>query len=156
MTSLSCPNLAKPRIHKPDLVTVFALIVTLVAVITSVVFAKNHRSNAAWSNRTKSVAATSSVINEPSDMQALLFEVRPFGFISSEITVPAGRYVIVLNNRTGRSDLTFRLDRENEGRISASTPNRRDWKQQVILRPGNYIISEVNNPSWTCLIRVTS
>jgi len=93
--------------------------------------------------------------DEPSDIQALLFEVRPFGFTPSELTVPAGRYLIVLSNRTGRSDLAFRLDREGDGLVSESRRDRRDWKQQVQLLPGNYTLTEANNPSWRCSIQVT-
>jgi hypothetical protein len=154
MTSSSSRSLAKtllkPRILRRNLVAIAVLAV----VITSIGLGKSSRRN---HTRIDAAVATTrtELTEEPSDIQALLFEVRPFGFNPSELTVPAGRYLIVLSNRTGRSDLAFRLDREGNGRVSESRPNRRDWKQQVQLLPGNYTLTEANNPSWRCSIQVT-
>jgi hypothetical protein len=115
---------------------------------------RKHLTRASFAGAT--TTPQTAIPDDPSDIQALLFEVRPFGFTPSELGVPAGRYLIVLSNRTGRSDLSFRLDREGNGRVSESRPNRRDWKEQVQLLEGNYTLTEANNPSWSCSIRVTA
>jgi hypothetical protein len=39
--------------------------------------------------------------------QVISLEVTPFGFDSSEITAPRGKFLILLQNRTGRRDLNF-------------------------------------------------
>ncbi len=142
--------------RKQSLTVVLALVAALVVIVTSVVLAKNNHNSLAPIDTARATTAGPQQTDEPTDMQALLFEVRPFGFNTHEVTVSAGKYLIVLNNRTGRSDLTFRLDRENEARISQSPGNRRDWRERVVLQTGTYVLSEANNPSWTCLIRVTS
>jgi hypothetical protein len=88
--------------------------------------------------------------------QVLLLEVRPFGFISPQLTVPPGRYLVVLQNRTGKRGLTFRLARENGTQLSESRPQNRDWKAQVVLASGTYILSEASEPSWRCVISVVN
>ena len=92
---------------------------------------------------------------ERRDLMALVFEVRPSGFMPDEVDVSSGRYLIVLHNRTGRRDLTFRLDRENGERLREVRQQQLDWKGQFDLQPGNYILSELEHPEWRCVIRVT-
>jgi hypothetical protein len=87
--------------------------------------------------------------------EGLLFELRPFGFLPSELTVSAGKYLLLLQNRSGQRALTFRLERENEAPLAESNQARRDWKVQVQLTPGTYILSEANHPKWKSVIRVT-
>jgi hypothetical protein len=88
--------------------------------------------------------------------QVISLEVTPSGFDSSEITAPRGKFLILLHNRTGRRDLDFWLARENEGRVAESDAQKRDWKAQVQLNPGTYIIGETNHPDWKFTIRVTN
>jgi hypothetical protein len=88
--------------------------------------------------------------------QVISLEVTPSGFDSSEITAPRGKFLILLQNRTGRRDLDFWLARENQGRIAESEAQKRDWKAQVQLNPGTYIIGETNRPDWKFTIRVTN
>ena len=154
--STSDPAKTLSNLRKRNLTAVLALVSALVVVIASVALGKINHRNAATIGTALAATTGPQQTVESTDMQALLFEVRPFGFLAPEVTVSAGRYLIVLNNRTGRSDLTFQLERENDGRIFQSPANSRDWKEQVTLQPGTYVLSEVNNPSWKCLIRVTS
>ena len=88
--------------------------------------------------------------------QVLSFQVTRNGFEPSEITVTQGKFLILLQNRSGRRDLNFRLTRENEGRVAESDPKRRDWKAHVRLNPGTYILDETNDPTWRSVIRVTN
>jgi len=83
-------------------------------------------------------------------------EVTPSGFEAGETIAPRGRFLILLQNRTGRRDLNFWLARENEGRVAVSDAQKRDWKAQVQLNPGTYIIGETNHPEWKYTIRVTN
>lgn len=88
--------------------------------------------------------------------QVISLEVTPSGFESTEIIAPRGKFLILLQNRTGRRDLNFWLARENQERVAASESQKRDWKAQVQLTPGTYIIGETNHPEWRYTIRVTN
>jgi len=88
--------------------------------------------------------------------QVVSLQVTPSGFEPGETIAPRGKFLILLQNRTGRRDLNFWLGRENEGRVAESEPEKRDWKAQVQLSPGTYIIGETNHPEWKSTIRVTN
>ena len=88
--------------------------------------------------------------------QVISLQVTPSGFEPSETIAPKGKFLILLQNRTGRRDLEFWLARENEGRVAESKGQNRDWKAQVQLAPGTYIIGETNHPEWQSIIRVTN
>jgi len=88
--------------------------------------------------------------------QVISVQVTPSGFEPRETIAPRGRFLMLLQNRTGRRDLNFWLARENEGRVAESKPQNRDWKAQLQLTPGTYIIGETNHPEWQSVIRVTN
>jgi hypothetical protein len=88
--------------------------------------------------------------------QVISVQVTPEGFEPRETIAPRGKFLILLQNRTGRRDLNFWLARENEGRVAESKPQKRDWKAQLQLTPGTYIIGETNHPEWQSTIRVTN
>jgi hypothetical protein len=90
------------------------------------------------------------------ELQVLLFELRPYGFIPAEITVAPGKYLIAVQNRSGMKDLTFRLDRDNGARLSESRASTKEWKSQVTLGRGTYILSEASEPSWRSVIHVSN
>jgi len=88
--------------------------------------------------------------------QVITLQVTPSGFEPRETIAPKGKFLILLQNRTGRRDLNFWLERENEGRVAESKPQQRDWSAHVQLAPGTYIIGETNHPEWQSIIRVTN
>lgn len=96
------------------------------------------------------------VISTDDEPQVVSLEVTPSGFEPLETIARRGRFLILLQNRTGRKDLNFWLARENEGRLAESEPQKRDWKAHVQLSPGAYIIGETNHPEWKSTIRVTN
>src|SRR5690242_8166384 len=133
-----------------------ALVFTAVAAV-SIPFI--GRAENIWpSSRTNPTKLESSPVKEAAAVedlpQVISLEVTPSGFDSSEITAPRGKFLILLHNRTGRRDLSFWLARENQGRIAESEAQKRDWKAQVQLNPGAYIIGETNHPQWKYTIRV--
>lgn len=136
-------------------ITFFA---TAAVTIPLIVRAANIRSSLGEnSTRAESALAEQATTISGEDLpQVISLEVTPSGFESSEIIAPRGRFLILLQNRTGRRDLNFWLARENEGRVAESEPQKRDWKAQVQLNPGTYIIGETNHPEWKCTIRVTN
>jgi hypothetical protein len=98
-------------------------------------------------------APTRSTEDEP---QVLSLEVTPSGFEPRETIARRGKFLILLQNRTGRRDLKFWLAREAEGRIAESTVQTRDWKVHMYLDSGTYIVGETNHPEWKSIIRVTN
>ena len=95
---------------------------------------------------------------EPAPYHVELITLRPQGFVPGEITRPAGRFMIGIDNRTGLKDVEIRLIREtrikeHEVRISRNKP---DWRGVVNLAPGNYELREANHPEWVCRITLTA
>jgi hypothetical protein len=88
--------------------------------------------------------------------QVISLQVTPSGFEPGETIAPKGKFLILLENRTGRRDLNFFLARENEGRVAESKSQNRDWKAHVQLAPGTYIVGETDHPEWQSIIRVTN
>lgn len=86
--------------------------------------------------------------------QVVSLELTPNGFEPRETTARPGKFLILLQNRTGRRDLSFYLIRENQERLADSEPQKRDWKAHVQLGPGTYIVGETNHPEWQSIIRV--
>jgi hypothetical protein len=94
----------------------------------------------------------------PKGLTALPFALRMNGFAPEEITRPAGNYLISVTNLTGMPELTFKLDRANGERVhSAKVPKeKRTWRQQVHLTPGDYLLTVMDHPDWSCRITITA
>jgi hypothetical protein len=88
------------------------------------------------------------------DVQGLVIALRPSGFSPSEIEIAEGRFLFIVQNRCGIRDLTFRLDREGGERLYEVHDRKLQWKKEFDLSPGTYVISVVDHPEWSCLIRV--
>ena len=91
--------------------------------------------------------------NEP---QVISLQLNPSGFEPAETSAHRGKFLILLQNRSGQRDLNFWLARENQERLTESEPQKRDWKAQVQLGPGTYVIGENSHPEWKAIIRVTN
>ena len=104
-------------------------------------------------SKAKEEAAPISADDEP---RVVSLQVTPSGFEPAETVVPRGKFLILLQNRTGNRDLSFYLIRENQERLAQSEPQKRDWKAQLHLGPGTYIVGETNHPEWQSIIRVTN
>lgn len=82
--------------------------------------------------------------------------IRPTGFDPAEVTLPRGRFMLAVDNRTGLNELTFRLVREGGGRLHEVRMTREQlaWRKVVDPPPGGYLLTEVNHPGWVCRISV--
>lgn len=87
----------------------------------------------------------------------ILLTIRPTGFEPAEATLPAGKYLLVVQNRSGLKELTLRLDAASKGRLlEVNTPKGKlDWRRKLNLAPGNYTLTEANNPEWVCRVTIT-
>lgn len=88
--------------------------------------------------------------------QVISLQLNPSGFEPAETSAHRGKFLILLQNRSGQRDLNFWLARENQERLTESEPQKRDWKAQVQLGPGTYVIGESSHPEWQSVIRVTN
>ena len=139
-------------------VTALTFITAIAVTIPFIGRAEDNRSplhqNLAISETTvKGEATVNSADDEP---RVVSLQVTPTGFEPGETILPRGRFLILVQNRTGSRDLSFYLVRESQERVAESEPQKRDWKAHVQLAPGTYIISETSHPEWQSIIRVTN
>lgn len=91
-------------------------------------------------------------------MEAELITVTPKGFDPPEIKRPAGQVFLLLENRSGASDLTFELNRIAGSKLKEVNLKKGtlSWRPLVDLTPGDYALTEVNHPDWVCKITITA
>jgi hypothetical protein len=93
----------------------------------------------------------------PEQIKVIRFTIREEGFDPPEMTLSAGRYLLVVNNRSESKSISLRLDsgsqRIMEGRMASG---KLKWRSDVQLFPGEYLLSEANHPRWRVRILVTS
>ncbi len=85
-----------------------------------------------------------------------LIVMRTRGFEPSEITVPAGKVLLVVHNRSGLANVKLRLDRVGGDRLHEVDVHREklDWKDWVELKPGHYVLTEASHSMFHCSITV--
>ena len=76
------------------------------------------------------------------------------GFAPAELRPHGGKFLLSLDNRTDVKELTLRIARNGGVQIrEIRVPGGGgDWSELFELQPGNYTVSEVNHPNWTCTI----
>jgi hypothetical protein len=89
-------------------------------------------------------------------LEAERFTIRATGFEPGEISRPAGRFLLAVENRSGLKELVLRLSNESgkllrEVRITGKQP---DWNDIIDAPGGNYILTEANHPDWACRITI--
>jgi hypothetical protein len=91
--------------------------------------------------------------NGPADrLDAELITARPNGFEPSEITRADGRFLLMLENRSGIEDLSLKILRQNGERLHETRLSDKllDWRGMVNLPPGHYVLTESKHPAWRC------
>ena len=101
--------------------------------------------------------ATQRDFNRYHDLTVEMISVGPDGFQPTNLTRPAGRFLLGINNRSGLRELTFQLTREDgrlmqEARVNPKQPN---WRSLVNLPVGTYRLTEINHADWACTIVIT-
>ena len=86
-----------------------------------------------------------------------IITVTPRGFEPTEISRAQGKFILMVDNRSGK-DLKFRLSRETGEPLNeiASSSQELDWNEVLDLHPGKYILTEQAHPEWSCSIRITA
>jgi uncharacterized cupredoxin-like copper-binding protein len=101
---------------------------------------------------------------QPIQAQSMLETQRitltPMGFEPAEVTRPAGRFLLAINDRSGQRDSSFVLrhstgERLREFRVG-ETHRKHEWREVVNLPPGRYLLSDVENPEHVCHFLLTN
>jgi len=91
------------------------------------------------------------------EISGTVLTLRPQGFYPTEIVHNKGRFVLIVDNKTGLEEMSLQLDLEVGGRLR-HIPVRRNkplWGDIIELNPGRYVLSEANHPEWVCHITVS-
>lgn len=82
--------------------------------------------------------------------------ITPHGFEPTEITRPAGAFLVVVDNHSGVPAITLLLN----GDVGLPLRNvlvrreKRNWSDVVDLPRGNYTLREAAHPGWVCHITI--
>jgi hypothetical protein len=107
--------------------------------------------------RTASASAVPQRSRPIADFESELITITPHGFEPQEITRPQGRFLLMVDNRSGVAATTLALtseagQRTREMQVPREAPN---WSEVVELRPGRYVLTEANHARWSCRITIT-
>lgn len=92
-----------------------------------------------------------------SPLKSVLFTIHTEGFEPNEITLPAGKYVLAVDNRSGSEDVQLNLRRGQSEKLKEAKLSRKqmDWNSVIELTPGQYSLSDLNRPKWSANIKVS-
>lgn len=101
-----------------------------------------------------SVLAGAQVKPTPEEPEEVTLTLRADGFTPAEMTRPAGRFLLTVDNRSGVEELILLLTREDGERVRELRipPRMLDWNEMIDLPAGHYTLREANHPSWVCRI----
>lgn len=104
------------------------------------------------------VSAAAQALPAAAPLEAELIVIRPSGFEPSQITRPAGRFILAVENRSGLDEVDLRLDRDDGDRLQqVRVPRSKlDWSGVVDPPPGTYVLTEANHSDWSCRITITA
>jgi len=114
----------------------------------------------------RSVPMSKSVSSEPlpitqnriADFESEIITVTPHGFEPRALTRPAGRFLLLIDNRSGLPEFSPALSllggiQVRTMQIPREQPN---WSDIVDLPPGTYVLTEANHSRWLCRITITA
>lgn len=90
-------------------------------------------------------------------LQAEIVTIRQTGFEPQQLTRPHGRFILMVENRSGLGDIALQLHRQTGNSLHAVHVSKEqlDWHDEINLPPGNYVLTEANHPEWVCQITIT-
>ncbi|MBL8208016.1 MAG: hypothetical protein JNM09_27530 [Blastocatellia bacterium] len=86
-----------------------------------------------------------------------LLTLRRSGFDPAELTIPSGNFLLAVDNLSGfaKAQLTLVEERKDKLKDIKFESRNRDWREEIDLKPGVYLLSELSHPEWVCRITVT-
>ena len=90
-------------------------------------------------------------------LSVLRLTLGPEGFTPAQVTLPRGRFLLVVYNKSGLEELGLSLDAGAGGRLRASRAKGRGsrWREVFDPPPGEYTLGVADHPDWSCHITVT-
>jgi hypothetical protein len=104
---------------------------------------------------------------------ASVITLRPTGFEPSALKLPTGRVLIMVENRSGLTEMVLKLlsqspagdvpvllaerpQDDTSKRLQVQVPREKPtWGNVIELTSGQYVLREVNHPDWGCQISVS-
>jgi hypothetical protein len=142
--------------------SVLAFLFTVVAILLMTF------SSRAWHNKIGSAmkqdpVAALPMANTSQDPtpEVVLIVLTPQGFDETVITRPKGKFLLVVESRLGLKEPSFALSRivgnnsKDKLKDGVIKKGRRNWSEELDLNPGEYELTEVNNPDWSCKLTIT-
>jgi hypothetical protein len=126
----------------------FSVLVTVVTAISMFSFAADRRKKRA------TVASPSATAVDTSNVEGLVFSIQPFGIEPGEVNVAQRSYLLIVQNRSGIRDLTFRVETEAGSKLYEIRNQKLQWKKIFDLNPGRYVLTVVEHPEWRTVITV--
>jgi len=143
-----------------SLMVIAFAIVTVLTVTVRAWLAPAATTGAPASAKVSLASSTTAAQGNPAQVRIEVerITIRPRGFEPTEITRPAGHFILAVNNRSGLEEVALRLDRVAGSRLrEVRVPRTKlDWRSLVDLTPGRYVLTEANHPDWICHITITA
>src|SRR5919197_3889260 len=102
-----------------------------------------------WSGGAPAHGAEAAVVGSvqgpnPRRIETELITLRTWGFEPGEITRPAGRFFLAVDNRSGLRDADVRLFRAagNSQQLVPLPKGKKGWRKEYELPPGEYRLTE--------------
>lgn len=102
------------------------------------------------------VAAATQVAPAPR-IKAIYFRITSLGIEPAELTLPAGRYLVAIDNDSGFNAVDIKIDKEGGPRVgSAQLPSgRRKSKGYVDFTPGRFVFTDSGDANRVCRLTIT-
>ena len=103
----------------------------------------------------QSVTALSSFVSAGSDrLPRVLITIRPTGFDPSEASIPQGKFLLAVDNKSGLDVVTLRLTREGDARETRWSLEGAKLREKLSLAAGTYVLTEAAHPEWRSSLTV--
>lgn len=89
--------------------------------------------------------------------KAVSFKITPLGLEPAELTIPAGRYLVAIDNAGNLTDIDLNIDKEDGPRLASPRipRHRRKWRGFVDFSPGRFVFSVPNDEKLRCRVTIT-
>jgi hypothetical protein len=90
-------------------------------------------------------------------IESELITITAHGFEPAAITRAQGRFLLMVDNRSGLNDLSIQLRHEGGAQLREIFAPREEpnWSDVIDPAPGRYLLTEASHPRWRCLVTIT-